>query len=177
MNRRIFLFGDNIDTDVIAPGGYLHLSTDVVKKHCMEAIDKNFANKVKPGDILIAGRNFGSGSSREQAPLILRELGIELVLAVSFARIFFRNAVNVGLSIGIINQADYSAVHDGETAEFDNKSGILELKSSGKAVKYEPPSGPLEEIISAGGLVNYVRNRTENSERVQRGMPCKNKEK
>ncbi|MHB1709087.1 MAG: LeuD/DmdB family oxidoreductase small subunit [Thermoplasmataceae archaeon] len=159
MNGRIFLFGDNIDTDIIAPGGYLHLSIEVLKMHCMEALDRNFSGKVNQGDIVVAGRNFGTGSSREQAPVALKELGIQIVLAVSFARIFFRNAVNVGLNIGIISESDYSAIQDGEAAEFNNESGILTLKTRGMVVKYDPPRGPLEEIILSGGLVNYVRKK------------------
>ena len=114
---RIFVFGDDIDTDVIAPGGYLHLKIEDVKKHCMEAIYPDFWKEVSKGDVIIAGKNFGTGSSREQAPVVLMELGISLILARSFARIFFRNAVNVGLPIGTI--ADPSEFKAGDIAEID----------------------------------------------------------
>lgn len=175
MSGRIFLFGDNIDTDIIAPGGYLHLPMDVLKMHCMEALDTDFANKVKPGDILVAGANFGTGSSREQAPQALKELGIDLILAISFARIFFRNAVNVGMNIGVISEVDYSAMQDGEAAEFHDNPCTLSLKSTGKVVNYESPNGPLKEIISAGGLINYVRKKTESPTNVSDSMNCRNR--
>lgn len=157
MKGRVFLFGDNIDTDIIAPGGYLHLGLDVLKLHSMEALDQNFSNVVKRGDIIVAGHNFGAGSSREQAPLVLKDLGIELVVAVSFARIFFRNAINVGLNIGTINDMGYSRIIDGDSVEYHQKQGILKIERDGLSVPYTNPSGPVLEIIASGGLVNYVR--------------------
>jgi 3-isopropylmalate dehydratase small subunit len=175
MSSRVFLFGDNIDTDIIAPGAYLHLPMGVLKMHCMEALDRNFPGNVKQGDILVAGSNFGTGSSREQAPLALKELGIELILAVSFARIFFRNAVNVGMNVGVISEVDYSTIRDGETIEFNDKTSSLTLKSTGKAVKCESPDGPLKEIISAGGLINYVREKNRSPTNLSDNMNCRNK--
>ncbi|QRF75380.1 Homoaconitase small subunit [Thermoplasmatales archaeon] len=158
MKGRVFLFGDNIDTDIIAPGGYLHLGLDVLKLHSMEALDQNFSKVVKPGDIIVAGHNFGAGSSREQAPLVLKDLGIELVVAVSFARIFFRNAINVGLNIGTINDMEYSRIRDRDSVEYNQEHGILKIERNGLSVPYTNPSGPVLEIIASGGLVNYVRN-------------------
>ncbi len=157
MKGRVFLFGDNIDTDIIAPGGYLHLGLDVLKLHSMEALDQNFSKVVKPRDIIVAGHNFGAGSSREQAPLVLKDLGIELVVAVSFARIFFRNAINVGLNIGSINDMEYSRIRDRDSVEYNQEQGILNIERDGISVPYTNPSGPVLEIIASGGLVNYVR--------------------
>jgi 3-isopropylmalate dehydratase small subunit len=159
---RVFIFGDNIDTDVIAPGGFLHLGLDVLKMHSMEAVDKNFHTEVGNGDILVTGRNFGGGSSREQAPLVLKELGIELVLAVSFARIFFRNAINVGLMISTISEDEYRYFQNEKTARYDPARGLVNLDISNRVIKIKQPEEPLSGIISAGGLVNYVKIRLRN---------------
>lgn len=154
---RIFVFGDDIDTDVIAPGGYLHLGVQEVKKHCMEAVKPDFWKEVRAGDILMAGKNFGTGSSREQAPVVLMDLGISLVLARSFARIFFRNAVNVGLSIGVIE--DRLDFKDGDTVEINLDSGKIIRKADGRELKFTPPSGALKDILASGGIIPYTLKR------------------
>jgi 3-isopropylmalate/(R)-2-methylmalate dehydratase small subunit len=156
---RVFIFGDNIDTDIIAPGGFLHLGLDVLKLHSMEAVDANFHAEVGQGDILVAGRNFGGGSSREQAPLVLKELGIEIVLSVSFARIFFRNAINVGLMISTISEEEYRYFQNEKTARYDPVRGLVNLDINHQTVEIEQFGEPLSSIISAGGLVNYVKMR------------------
>jgi 3-isopropylmalate dehydratase small subunit len=159
LTGKVFIFGDNIDTDVIAPGGFLHLGLDVLKLHSMEAVNANFHTEVGNGDILVAGRNFGGGSSREQAPLVLKELGIELVLAVSFARIFFRNAINVGLMISTISEDEYRYFQNEKTARYDPGRWLVSLDMSHRVVEINQPGEPLWSIISAGGLVNYVKMR------------------
>lgn len=151
---RIFIFGDDIDTDVIAPGGYLHLTIENLKKHCMEAIYPDFWKDVTKGDIIIAGKNFGTGSSREQAPVVLMELGISLILARSFARIFFRNAVNVGLLIGTFGGT--VEFKQGDTADLDIKRGKLIRTTDQKEIEFKSPSGALADILSAGGIIAYT---------------------
>ena len=151
---RIFVFGDDIDTDVIAPGGYLHLGIEDVKKHCMEAIYPDFWKDVSKGDIIVAGKNFGTGSSREQAPVVLMELGISLILATSFARIFFRNAVNVGLPIGTITGP--LEFKQGDDINFDLEKGELIRAADHKAIKFKAPSGALADILSEGGIIPYT---------------------
>ncbi len=151
---KAFVFGDNIDTDVIAPGGYLHLSIDQVKMHSMEAIFPDFPKMVEKGDILVAGKNFGSGSSREQAPVVLMELGISLVVAKGFARLFFRNAVNVGLSIGtIIGSTD---IAQGDLVTYDVAGGEIRNVSKGTVTRFSQPQGALNDILNEGGIVPYT---------------------
>lgn len=156
MKGRVFVFGDDIDTDVIAPGGVLHKGIDEVIKHSMEAIVPDFYASVRKGDVIIAGGNFGCGSSREQAPIVLREMGISLVLARTFSRLFFRNAINVGLNLGIIkNPVEFGA---GEVVEYSIEKGTLE-SPDGKKMMFDGPTGVLSEIITEGGLVEFVRKQ------------------
>ncbi|MDS0256227.1 3-isopropylmalate dehydratase [Thermoplasmatales archaeon AK] len=156
----VHLLGDNIDTDMLAPGGYLHLGIETLKNHCLEAIDPDWSSRVSPGDIVVAGRNFGCGSSREQAAIVLKELGIALVLARSFARIFYRNAINVGLPIGIIKD-------DVRFAEGERVNYSLERKEvrAGQIVAFTGVTGPLKEILDSGGLVQYVAKELKNAEK------------
>lgn len=155
MKGRVFVFGDDIDTDVIAPGGVLHKGMDELIKHSMEAIFQDFHEVVNHGDVVIAGRNFGCGSSREQAPIVLREMGINLVLAKSFSRLFFRNAVNVGLNIGILTEGN--AFEDGQDVSYSLDNNTIEDISTNSKVQFEGPSGILREIISDGGLIGFVK--------------------
>lgn len=150
---RVFLLGDDVDTDSIAPGGYLHLNLLAQKKHCLESIYKNFSEKVREGDIIIAGENFGCGSSREQAPLLIKSFGISLVLARSFSRLFFRNAVNIGLYPGIITaEVPFT---DGDDVVVNEDERMI---TSGKYnLYYVPPTGIALEILDAGGMINYAR--------------------
>lgn len=156
---RVFRFGNNIDTDTLAPGGVLHLGLDEIKRHCLEAVDPEFSSSVEEGDVIVAGRNFGVGSSREQAPLVLKSLGVKLVLAESFARIFFRNAVNVGLMLGTAEPAQLAHIKGGERIKYSIDESLFVLPS-GMEIGYSGPSGPLSEILREGGMRQYVRKRT-----------------
>ena len=154
-----FKFGDNIDTDQIISAKYL-VTTDAkeLAKHCMEIADPDFPNKAKPGDIIVAGRNFGCGSSREHAPVSIKGLGIGLVIAESFARIFFRNSINIGLPILESPEAakDASA---GDQMEVDLDKGLVRNVTKGKT--YQAPAFPdfMQQIVRAGGLMPYVKQR------------------
>jgi 3-isopropylmalate/(R)-2-methylmalate dehydratase small subunit len=150
-------YGDNIDTDVIIPARYLNTSDPAeLKLHCMEDIDANFIKKVQSGDIIAGGRNFGCGSSREHAPIAIKAAGISCVVAESFARIFYRNAINIGLPI--IESAEAAkAIQNGDTVEIDFEKG--EIKSKDKV--FTVPAFPafIQEIISAGGLLNRMAKK------------------
>lgn len=148
--------GDDIDTDVILPGRYLTLTDPVqLAQHVFEGIDPDFVSRVKPGDILIAGSNFGSGSSREHAPIGLKALGISCVIAASFARIFYRNAINLGLPILIAPEAARAA-KPGDQIRVDTDSGAIEV--AGQAFSAQPFPPFVQELIAAGGLVPWVRD-------------------
>ncbi|MGC8608243.1 MAG: 3-isopropylmalate dehydratase [Thermoplasmata archaeon] len=155
MKGKVFLIGDNIDTDVIAPAGYLHLGIPALRDHVLEALRPDFHTLVRPGDIIVAGRNFGYGSSREQAPAVLKDIGISLILARSFARIFFRNSINIGLPLGIIR--DMNDIKDGDIVNYDIKSGKLYDDSGDIIALFAGPSGPLSEILAEGGMVNFIK--------------------
>ncbi len=149
-------FGDNIDTDVIIPGRYLRtFSLDELAIHLMEGIRPDFAEKVEKGDIIVAGENFGCGSSREQAPRALKHAGISAIIAKSFARIFYRNAINIGLPIII---ADIE-VEEGDTVRIDLKNGIIEDKTSKKIFRIKPFDDFVLEILKDGGLVEHYLKR------------------
>ncbi len=149
---RAWVYGDNIDTDVIIPGKYLR-TTDmqVFAEHAMEGIDPEFSSKVQNGDVIVAGDNFGCGSSREQAPLALKHAGVACVVAKSFARIFFRNAINVGLPV---MEADVEC-SEGDTVKIDLKNGIVEVNN--KTFKGNKLPDFLLEILTDGGLVAHRR--------------------
>ncbi|MCW6170786.1 MAG: 3-isopropylmalate dehydratase [Thermoplasmatales archaeon] len=155
---RIFLFGNNIDTDVIAPGGYLHLPLESQKVHCFESIYPNFSKQVKRDDIIIAGENFGSGSSREQAPALLREIGIGGVFAKSFSRLFFRNAINVGLFVGTYNFDTLFSDCDEVTVSFEDE----EIRSQNSVLHFTSPSGIPRDILMAGGMINFAKKVIQN---------------
>ena len=154
-------YGENIDTDVIIPARYLNVSTaKELAKHCMEDIDPEFAGSVRPGDIIIAGENFGCGSSREHAPLAIKEAGVGCVIAASFARIFYRNAINIGLPILESPRAAREA-EKGHEIEVEIEAGLIRNLTTGKT--YRTVSYPefMLEIINAGGLVPYTRKSIE----------------
>ena len=156
---RAWLFGDHINTDLIIPGRYLDdYSPENLVKHVMEDADPSFAKQVAKGDIIVAGRNFGCGSSREQAPLALKLAGVSGVIAVSFARIFFRNAVNVGLPVIICPKA-HALLRQGDEVEVDLDRGLVRSVLTGKELRFEPLPKFLVEILDNGGLVPYVRER------------------
>jgi 3-isopropylmalate/(R)-2-methylmalate dehydratase small subunit len=149
--------GDNINTDFIISGRYKFAITDMkeLAKHIMEDIDPDFPKKIIPGEsILVAGNNFGMGSSREQAPLVIKESGIQAVLADSFARIFFRNSFNVGL---LLIEVDTKKIKEGDTLEIDVDSGIVRDLASDLELKAKPVPVFMQEILKAGGIVNYYK--------------------
>ena len=158
LKGRVFKFGDNIDTDIIIPAQYLsHTDPKILSQHCMEPLAPNFHEKVKQGDIIVAGDNFGCGSSREHAPIAIAALGIPLVIANSFARIFYRNAFNKGLAL---LEADlFKNVEEGEEIEVDLTSGIIKTKKTTIQAKPIPPF--MVELINAGGLINHLKKKLE----------------
>ena len=155
---RVWKFGDNIDTDAIIPGRYLiHNKPEVLASYAFEGTRKDFAGKVRKGDVIVAGRNFGCGSSREHAPLALIGAGVRIIIAQSFARIFYRNAVSVGILPLICHQAD--EIPDGADISVNLKRQVIECGE--KQFTTEPVPGFLQDIINAGGLVAYARNLEE----------------
>lgn len=150
-------YGDNINTDVILPGQYLNLTDELeLAKHCMEGIDPEFQSKVEKGDIIVAGSNFGCGSSREHAPMALRASGISCIIAKSFATIFYRNAVNIGLPVIECSEA-VEETSNGDKLEVDIISGTVKNLTTGKIYKTTAYPSTIQAIIKAGGLVNYVK--------------------
>lgn len=150
-------YGDNVDTDVIIPARYLNtIDKKELASHCMEDIDKEFTMKVKAGDIMIAGSNFGCGSSREHAPIAIKESGISLVIAKSFARIFYRNSINIGLAILECPEA-FDNVKEGDKIEADLDKGLITNITTGKVMTTQPFPEFIQKIISAGGLVESIR--------------------
>ncbi len=151
-------FGDNISTDHITPGRYYHLRSNIkeLAKHVMEDADPDFPKKMKKGDFIVAGKNFGMGSSREHAPLALKVAGISAVIAKSFARIFYRNAINVGLPVLI---ADTEKIREGDRIEVDLSTGIIKDKTAGLEITSKPLPKIMIEILNSGGLVEYVRRK------------------
>jgi 3-isopropylmalate/(R)-2-methylmalate dehydratase small subunit len=154
-------YGDNIDTDVIIPARYLNTADPAeLASHCMEDIDRDFPAKVKRGDIVVGGDNFGCGSSREHAPIAIKASGIACVIAASFARIFYRNAINIGLPI--LESAEASrGIGEGDQVEVDLGKGRIENKTRGKVFSSEPFPEFMQKIINAGGLINRTRQELE----------------
>ena len=151
----VIKYGDHVDTDVIIPARYLNApSPDELAKHCMEDIDASFAAKVKPGEIMIAGKNFGCGSSREHAPLAIKTCGVACVIAATFARIFYRNALNIGLPILECPEAA-KAIKAGDTVSVDFDTGVITDETTGKSFQGEPFPPFMQELIAAGGLASY----------------------
>ncbi len=155
-NGTVFKFGDNVDTDVIIPARYLNSSDPKeLAVHCMEDIDKDFVNKVKKGDIIVANKNFGCGSSREHAPIAIKAAGVSCVIAETFARIFYRNAINIGLPIIECPEAA-KAIEAGDEVEVDFDSGMIYDKTKGTEYKGQAFPEFMQKIIKAEGLVNYI---------------------
>ena len=157
MSGRIFLFGDDIDTDQLAPGQYMRGGIEALAAHCLEATRPAFSVDVQPGDIIVAGRNFGTGSSREQAVEALLYLQVAGVVALSFAGIFYRNAVNLGLPVLIAPSTD--GAKDGDKASLQLASSVLNLSDKNNDIALEPMPKNLQEIIESGGLVQYLKKR------------------
>ena len=154
---QVIRYGDNVDTDVIIPARYLN-TTDhqELAAHCMEDLDPSFVSRVKPGDIIVAGENFGCGSSREHAPLCIKTAGISVVIAKSFARIFYRNSINIGLPIMECPEA-VDAISAGDTVSVDFDTGVITDETNGKVFHAEPFPPFIQEIISAGGLMKSIK--------------------
>lgn len=150
-------YGDNVDTDVIIPARYLNtIDKKELASHCMEDIDKEFTKKVAAGDIMVAGYNFGCGSSREHAPIAIKESGISLVIARSFARIFYRNSINIGLAILECPEA-VDGIADGDKVEADLDNGIIYNRTTGKSFQTQPFPAFIQKIIQNGGLVASIQ--------------------
>ena len=158
LKGKVHKYGDNVDTDVIIPARYLNTSeAKELAAHCMEDIDVAFAGRVKAGDIIVAGRNFGCGSSREHAPLAIKASGVACVIATTFARIFYRNALNIGLPILECPEAA-EAIAAGDEVGIDLASGTVTDETTGRTFKAEPFPPFMRELIAAGGLAAYMRN-------------------
>ena len=152
----VFKYGDNVDTDVIIPARYLNTSNaEELASHCMEDIDKDFVKKVKKGDIIVADKNFGCGSSREHAPLAIKTSGIGCVIARSFARIFYRNSINIGLAILECEEA-CDNIEAGDEVEVDFDSGVIKNLTKNEEYQAEPFPPFMQSLISAGGLAPYM---------------------
>lgn len=154
---KVWRYGDNVDTDVIIPARYLNTADPKeLAVHCMEDIDTTFAGQVRPGDIVVADRNFGCGSSREHAPVAIKASGITCVVASSFARIFYRNAINIGLPLVELGE-EVKNIKAGHALRIDLAQGILENTSTGQTFKVQPLPGFIRDIAQAGGLINYIK--------------------
>ena len=155
----VFRYGRDIDTDVIIPARYLNTSDPAeLAKHCLEDLDTTFTSRVKPGDIIVADENFGCGSSREHAPVAIKAAGISVVIAKSFARIFYRNSINIGLPIMECPEA-VDAISAGDTVSVDFTTGLITDETTGKTFQAEPFPPFIQEIISAGGLMKSLTKK------------------
>ncbi len=154
---RAWVFGDDVDTDALAPGLYMKASLEELAGHCLETRDPQFAGSVRPGDVVVAGRNFGMGSSREQAAEALRQLGVKAVLAKSFAGIFYRNAFNLGLPAVVC--ADTGRINAGDELDLDLEHGAVLNRTTGESLRCEPVPGHLAGLVEAGGLIPWLERR------------------
>lgn len=154
---KVHKYGDNVDTDVIIPARYLNTSShEELAQHCMEDIDKNFVKNVKPGDIIVAHKNFGCGSSREHAPIAIQASGVSCVIASTFARIFYRNSINIGLPILECEEAAL-AIENGDEVQVDFDTGLITDLTTGKKFQAEPFPPFIQNIIDKGGLLNSLQ--------------------
>lgn len=161
LEGKVWRYGDNIDTDVIIPARYLNtFDPKELAKHCMVDIDATFAENVKAGDIMVGGKNFGCGSSREHAPVAIKESGVPVVIAASFARIFYRNGINVGLPLLEIGD-DVEKIHAGDQLRIDISTGKIENLTTGDIFQAPPLPGFIQDIAKAGGLINYVKGKMQ----------------
>lgn len=158
---RVHTYGDNVDTDVIIPARYLNTSShEELAAHCMEDIDKDFVSRVRPGDILVARKNFGCGSSREHAPIAIKASGISCVIASTFARIFYRNAINIGLAILECPEAS-EKIQSGDEVAIDFDTGLITNLTRNETYQANPFPAFIKEIIQAGGLMADIKKRQE----------------
>ena len=157
LKGRVIKYGDNVDTDVIIPARYLNTTSKAeLASHCMEDIDKDFHNKIRKGNFIAAGRNFGCGSSREHAPIAIKESGIALILAESFARIFYRNSINIGLPI-VESKDAASEIRAGDEIEADFDKGVLHNITQNKTYQIPPFDREIQDIINSGGLLELIK--------------------
>ncbi len=162
MQGKVWKFGDNIDTDLIIAARYLNTSdASELAKYVMEDADPAFVSKMNPGDIIVAGENFGCGSSREHAPIALKEAGVAAVIAPTFARIFYRNAFNMGLPIFELPEA--TEIEEGDTVRVDMDRGEIVNISQAKTYKFTPIPAFMQELVDAGGLINFAKKEIEES--------------
>jgi len=163
---KVHKFGADIDTDAIIPARYLNTFDPVeLARHCMEDADPEFPNKVKVGDIIVADKNFGCGSSREHAPIAIKAAGVSCVIAKSFARIFYRNSINIGLPI-LECELAYDAILEGDEIEVDLETGLVRNLRSQEEYQATPFPAFMQDIMASGGLINYVKNKN-NRERME----------
>lgn len=156
---KVWKYSDNIDTDVIIPARYLNTAShEELAKHCMEDIDTSFARDVRVSDIIVAGENFGCGSSREHAPIAIKASGISLVIAKSFARIFYRNAINIGLAI-LEHPTLSDETNKDDVIEYDLSTGIVINTTTGKEYKCNKFPDEIQKLVNSGGLINYTREK------------------
>ena len=161
VSGKVFKYGDNVDTDVIIPARYLNApSPEELAKHCMEDIDASFATTVKPGDIMVGGANFGCGSSREHAPISIRACGVRCVIAASFARIFYRNAINIGFPILECPEAA-AAINNGDTVSVDFATGKIVDETTGESFQAVALPPFIEKIVEHNGLLPYLKARMD----------------
>lgn len=159
LKGKVWKYNDNVDTDVIIPARYLNTSDPKeLAQHCMEDIDKTFAKEVQQGDIIVAGENFGCGSSREHAPISIKESGISAVVAKTFARIFYRNSINIGLPIFECPEA-FESAEKGDIIEINIETGEIENTTKGKTFQAKAYPESLRELIKAGGLIEYTKSK------------------
>ncbi|HEX9466289.1 MAG TPA: 3-isopropylmalate dehydratase [Alphaproteobacteria bacterium] len=156
---RAFVFGDNIDTDVLAPGLYMKKPIEEMARHCLEAVDPSFATTVRPGDVVVGGDNFGLGSSREQAAQALHQLGVTIILAKSFAGLFFRNCINLG--VAPVECADTDRIRPGDRLAVDPIAGTIENRTNGERYAGVPIPAHLVEMVRDGGLIPYLEKRAK----------------
>ncbi len=163
LKGKVWRFGEDVDTDAIIPARYLNTSDPAeLAKHCMEDADPSFAGVVQAGDIIVAGKNFGCGSSREHAPIAIKEAGVSCVIAKSFARIFFRNSINIGLPI-LECEAAAQALEQGDEVEVDLDTGVIRNLTRGGEYKAAPFPEFMQELIAAGGLIAYTRRKVSSN--------------
>ena len=159
MRGKVWKYGNNIDTDVIIPARYLNdPDPKALASHCMCDIDEVFASKVEPGDIMVGGWNFGCGSSREHAPVSIQASGVSCVIAASFARIFYRNAINIGFPILECPEAA-EAINAGDTVSVDTSTGVIKDETTGESFQAKPFPEFIQNIIESGGLLPYLKNK------------------
>jgi 3-isopropylmalate/(R)-2-methylmalate dehydratase small subunit len=156
---RVIKYGDNVDTDVIIPARYLNTTDEAeLASHCFEDLDEEFKSKIKDRKIVVGGENFGCGSSREHAPLSIKVSGVKVVIASSFARIFYRNAINVGLPV-IVSRDASAGISDGDELEIDLDSGVIKDVTTNKTYDIPPIPGFIQEVIASGGYISYTKKQ------------------